>query len=108
MENMTDTDVNFSSVGDDGCIHITKGDGELREIVLGGIKYLCNNEKAVVTGYTRGIPQDVTIPAEIDGIPVTDIAENAFENCTFENVVIEANVTKISRNCFYSCESLKK
>ena len=75
-----------------------------------GITYIYNNEKVVVNGYVGESPE-LVIPEEINGLPVTDIAEKAFEfsfdeKVSIEKVVIEAHISKIPDGCFSRCPSL--
>ena len=84
-----------------------------------------------VTGWT-GEDTTLEVPAEIDGIPVVDIGENAFAgkellekiilpegvaalgeaafaDCySLEEVVIPASVAQVGQNPFAGCENLKK
>ena len=80
---------------------------DVKDGVYNGMTYLHNGKKVVINGYTDEIGADVTIPAKIDGMPVTNISEGAFEYCNFESVTIEEGITKIPKNCFSSCNYLK-
>ncbi|MDD6097810.1 MAG: leucine-rich repeat protein [Oscillospiraceae bacterium] len=49
----------------------------------------------------------VQIPSDIDGVPVTEIAENAFQDCSLlESVTIPESITKIGDRAFSGCSSL--
>lgn len=51
----------------------------------------------------------VTVPEEIEGYPVLEMANGVFENCTqLEEVEIPDTVSAISMNLFSGCESLKR
>ena len=80
---------------------------DVKDGVYNGMTYLHNGKKVVINGYTDEIGADVTIPARIDGMPVTNISEGAFEYCNFESVTIEEGITKIPKDCFSSCNYLK-
>ena len=50
---------------------------------------------------------EVIIPAEYNDLPVTDIATNAFENCTWiTKVTIPESVTVINCNSFVNCPNV--
>ena len=50
----------------------------------------------------------VVIPSEIDGYPVTMIANRAFYGCSsLTSINIPEGVTSIGTNAFYNCSSLK-
>lgn len=51
----------------------------------------------------------ITIPAEYEGLPVTEIADGAFEECSLlGEVVIPENVIRIGTKAFYKCNLLEK
>ncbi len=61
-----------------------------------------------ITGY-NGNGRNVTIPYEIDGYTVTEIAENVFRgNSVVESVNVAPTVEVIGENCFAECTSLEK
>jgi len=63
-------------------------------------------EWVTITGYS-GPGGDVVIPSEIDGLPVTSIAENAFNYCdSMTSVTIPDSVTYIGYGAFMMCSSL--
>ena len=50
----------------------------------------------------------VEIPAEIDGVPVTSIADYAFQHCkSITSVYIPEGITGIGYSAFYGCTSLE-
>lgn len=59
-----------------------------------------------ITKYT-GSADEVTIPAEIDGKPVTSIGEEAFKESEVKSVVIPDSVTVIEWRAFGDCENLE-
>ncbi len=58
-----------------------------------------------VTGYT-GFKTDLEIPAEIDGVKVTSIDQNAFAYNNITSLVIPEGVTAIHGSAFQNCASL--
>ena len=55
------------------------------------------------------IDTDIVIPSIYQGLPVTSIARNAFENCKLlTSVVIPSSVTTMGTSAFGYCTSLKK
>ena len=60
----------------------------------------------IITGCDKSAVS-VEIPSDIDGIPVTEIAENAFQDCgLLESVTIPESITKIGNRAFSGCSSL--
>jgi len=58
-----------------------------------------------ITGYSGSV-RAVTIPAAIEGLPVTEIANNAFASRNITSVVIPASVTTIGDGAFSNCQQL--
>ena len=73
----------------------------------------CNNDliyeiiddHVVITEYT-GNAAELTIPAEIDGLPVTGIGRHAFFTDTLKRICIPASIAVIGENAFRDCSSL--
>jgi len=60
-----------------------------------------------ITGYKEGLPEDVVIPEEINGIAVTSIAYPAFFGCTdLKSISIPEGVKSIEYETFFSCSNL--
>ena len=55
-----------------------------------------------------GDPQIVEIPEQIDGVPVTELAEYLFSGKSCQVIRIPLGVRKIGRYGFYNCRNLKK
>jgi hypothetical protein len=64
-----------------------------------------NNNTAAIAGYL-GSNSDITIPAMIDGIPVTKIGDRAFAYSSLTNVTIPNSVTTIGASAFEFCGAL--
>jgi len=65
-----------------------------------------DNTHIVIIGYAEEFPQ-ITIPSEIEGLPVTEIAKNAFtNNVDLYSIVIPDTVTVIGEDAFRGCRSL--
>jgi hypothetical protein len=74
--------------------------------VPGQIDYTTNNGTITITGYTGSVGT-LTIPATINGLPVTGIGDEAFLNCaSLTSVTISNGVTSIGKSAFYNCTSL--
>ena len=74
---------------------------------FGDFKYSVNNNTVTITGYT-GSGDDVVIPDEIEGNPVTAIGMDAFQNHSeIKSVVIPDGVTYIGVEAFADCSALK-
>jgi len=64
-----------------------------------------DGESITITGYS-GIESTVSIPAEIDGLPVKAIAENAFREFTYLNKVYLPDSIETIDYAFVSCPDL--
>ncbi len=72
------------------------------------LDYTCttNNGAITITGYI-GPGGDISIPSEINGLPVTSIANGAFSHCTsLTSVTIPDSVTSYLNSTFSGCSSL--
>lgn len=71
------------------------------------LTYIVSGNEAVITGY-KGNPEIINLPSRIDGMPVTEIRENAFYKCTsLKEIVIPESVSKIGDYAFFECTSLE-
>ena len=76
---------------------------------LDDLTYEKSDDHITITKCDSYAAEKVEIPAQINGVPVTEIKSNAFENCyEIEEIVIPETVTKIGENSFRSCENLKR
>ena len=69
-------------------------------------RYTVEGGEAVICQYL-GKNRNVVIPSEIEGYPVTRIADNAFTNANVITVSIPNTVTAIGWFAFYGCYSLE-
>jgi hypothetical protein len=73
--------------------------------------YVTNNGSITITGYT-GPGGAVTIPASIEGLPVTSIGSGAFagsflhHNTNLTSITIPGSVSTIQYEAFYACSVL--
>lgn len=69
--------------------------------------YEVNQEEVTITKVDPSISGDISIPAELEGYPVTVIGDDAFSNCgSLTGVIIPNSVTCIGEAAFYNCSSL--
>ena len=65
-----------------------------------------NNGTLTITGYD-GPSGSVSIPAAINGLPVTSIGNKAFGSCTnLTDATIPNSITSLGQGAFYFCSSL--
>ena len=70
-----------------------------------GLVYEIIGDHVVINEYT-GNGTELTIPAEIDNLPVTDIGPYAFFTETLKRICIPASITDIGEDAFRDCSSL--
>jgi hypothetical protein len=74
--------------------------------VSGDYFYLVVNGAAIINGY-RGAGGNVTIPATLDGFPVTGIGNNAFfGNTNIVTLTIPDGIASIGNQAFFGCTGL--
>lgn len=67
-----------------------------------------DNTEYKVAAMERKLTEAV-IPAYYNGLPVTEVADNAFMSCALlEKVEIPETVKRVGNNAFYNCRSLTK
>lgn len=78
---------------------VTKSYGEWEYAVI--------DKEIKLTAYT-GDEDEITIPAEIDDNPVTQLGDGLFEeNSKIKKVYFPDSITKIGEKCFYQCVRLE-
>jgi len=66
-------------------------------------------ESIRITGCAEGASGKVSIPAQINGKPVSIIGSSAFLGCEYiEEILLPDSVEKIEPYAFYGCASLKR
>lgn len=100
------------SVSDEG-IDQDSDDSSSQKVEIfteGGLKYAIINRSVAIYGLDDNTDRvNLVIPAEINGIPVTEIAENAFyEEKAIASVEFPESLVKIGKYAFYKCTSLSK
>ncbi len=75
-------------------------------LVQGQFSFTTNNGALTITGYS-GAGGEVAIPSEVNGVPVTSIGEDAFNDCrSLSSVTVPNSVTSIGTYAFEFCTSL--
>ena len=78
----------------------------LLDVSSGDFTYTLEGDSCVITGYT-GTETDVVIPAQLDGYPVTAIADWAFDGwAELASVQFPESLQTIGRYAFRNCTSL--
>jgi hypothetical protein len=77
----------------------------LPAVVQAQFNYTTTNGTITITGYT-GSGGAVTIPATINGLPVTSIGDESFVGTDLTSVTIPSSVTSIGFETFGYCYSL--
>ena len=74
---------------------------------INGMTYEESDGEITITGYTADLPDELQIPAEIGGLPVTKIGAYAFSNSGLTAVAIPESVREIGNNGFTFSTRLK-
>ena len=78
------------------------------ESSAGPLHYEQQNGKCRITGCDLDAAGSVIVPDAINGVPVTEIAADAFRGCeSIEELVIPESVTSIGERAFWECRSLR-
>ena len=75
-------------------------------LTSGDYEYYVNNYGTVVLSDYNGTAENVTVPSEIDGKPVTDIGNTFYGNETLKSITLPDSITSIAQNAFAECMSL--
>ncbi|SHJ09485.1 Leucine rich repeat-containing protein [Rubritalea squalenifaciens DSM 18772] len=80
----------------------------IRAGTIGPLTYeLVDDTSVTITLCERNVSGPVTIPADIEGLPVTTIGYQAFDRCTqLTSVIIPEGVTTIGITAFSNCPAL--
>ena len=74
-----------------------------------GLRYETADGAVTITGFTSDLTGKVTVPAEIDGLPVTKIGEGAFKyNFKITEVTLPDSITELGKLAFKSCGKMTK
>ncbi|MES2924536.1 MAG: leucine-rich repeat protein [Verrucomicrobiota bacterium] len=74
---------------------------------FGLFSYVDNGTSITITGYPESAAGPATIPATINGKPVTNIGQGSFQQCSgLTSVTFPASVTTIGDAAFFGCYSL--
>lgn len=72
-----------------------------------GVEYELNDDGTLtIKGTADGTVRDVVIPSELNGTPVTHIAEGAFKNSDIKSIVIPESVVSVGKGAFEGCTDL--
>lgn len=75
---------------------------------VSGFAYTVKNNGVLILSY-NGEDTSVSVPAEIDGLPVISIGGGAFAGCTgLTNIVIPESIRNIGKDAFSGCANLNK
>ena len=69
-------------------------------------EYSINDDNTITITSYNGTDTDITIPNQINELPVTIIGQGAFWNSKIESVTIPDSVVELKEACFYSCKNL--
>ncbi|MBR3020042.1 MAG: leucine-rich repeat domain-containing protein [Clostridia bacterium] len=77
--------------------------------VLGGVQYRLYEKSATAVGLVKDAepPETLTLPDEVDGLPLTAIRQNAFSGMSIRELVLPASVQTIHQGAFRNCTALE-
>lgn len=68
--------------------------------------HVTENSEITITDCNDDVTGELEIPSQIDGYPVTGIADHAFDYCKFSKVVFPESIVSIGEYSFYDCDYL--
>ena len=69
--------------------------------------YVIDNGEVTITDCDTSVTGTITIPAVLDGYPVTAIGDEAFRYCDdLQNVIIPNGINSVGSSAFFGCTSL--
>ncbi|MCH5299888.1 MAG: leucine-rich repeat domain-containing protein [Ruminococcus sp.] len=71
-----------------------------------GFGYIIVDSKTVMLTQYTGSAEDVSVPSEYEGMPVTEIGEGAFRSTKVTSVTVPNSVTSIGVRAFSNCQKL--
>lgn len=78
-------------------------------VTVDGLTYAVYSDHVVLTGCESQRTGTVTVPEEIEGLPVTEVGEDAFSLCqSLEAVELPDSVTEIGKRAFSGCQALRE
>ncbi|MBQ8960680.1 MAG: leucine-rich repeat protein [Ruminococcus sp.] len=74
---------------------------------VGSLTFTVYSDYAVVSGYDKS-ETDIVIPDTVDGVPVTEIRNSVFMNCSdITSITMPDSITAIGSYAFWACSSMK-
>lgn len=83
-------------------------DAEPEIVVVSGITYYIGNGEAIAMSCDENTRGAVTIPAQIEGYPVTKINNSAFQGSSITSIHLPETVIHIGEHAFQQCFYLEK
>jgi len=80
---------------------------DLQAATFGNFTYTANATAVTITGFNTSYSGALEIPESINGLPVVEIASDAFWDCQLTSVTIPSGLAKIDPRPFYSCTALQ-
>ena len=91
------------------CLCLFSGCGKILEKVeILQYELNSNGDYYIITGKTDKAPKKLEIPSEHNGLPVREIAINAFSGwLELDSLTIPTSITRIGDNAFYGCKNMQ-
>ena len=105
---ITLTSIYDSSIKTSVTVTVTDSESPGDETEGTEFSYEISNGKVTITGTTTKVQSKISIPASIDGLPVTSIGEGAFFDCeNLKTVLLPETIESIEKGAFYNCTNLQ-